>query len=694
MPRPKSSWIHRLLRRLLAPGKGEVRAMEEAIHLASVLRYTVLYLATIVLPAGLLTYFGLASARSEEATAMGDARREATVVADTFWANVNRNFSSFEQRVGERLAAGRSPVEVPGELHPHLRVVMRFDEEGRMRAPFLEPEREEWVAEELLFHDVLRAADRSALSGEDPLVTARLYERAARELPSTTLRGRARYDQARMLLRAGQHREAMAILDEIQERWPVVRDPWGLRLGDLARLERAQALLERDREGGTRLVRALVDDLLDERWEVGQGGEAALAARALELLRPEDARDWLPSARSRVAERMKMLVWTEELLPDLDPIFGATPGRLPDGVLRWEAGSRALWATAWWGDEFYAFGFDLEGILSELKADARASAVADSDVAAWLADPSELAPTDALATKTLSPWLNGWSLVVSLRDPVALEATRSRQAAQRVGIVSMAVLLIGVGSMGSLWLIRRELGFARMQTDFAASVSHELRSPITHIRVQGEGLLYGLHDTEEEKTEAYLSIVRESERLSRLVDNVLDFAAIERGAKRYALRPGDIAESVIRAIESVSSAQEVQDKELDVDLPADLPTVYHDPDAVAQCVINLVSNAAKYSPPEGWIGVRGRMVEGGVEITISDKGIGIAPHDLRQIFEPFYRSRDALARRRKGTGIGLTITHYIMKAHGGGVLVQSRPGQGSTFTLRFPLRPPDGDGDT
>jgi two-component system sensor histidine kinase SenX3 len=88
------------------------------------------------------------------------------------------------------------------------------------------------------------------------------------------------------------------------------------------------------------------------------------------------------------------------------------------------------------------------------------------------------------------------------------------------------------------------------------------------------------------------------------------------------------------------------------------------------------------------------MVEGGVEITISDKGIGIAPHDLRQIFEPFYRSRDALARRRKGTGIGLTITHYIMKAHGGGVLVQSRPGQGSTFTLRFPLRPPDGDGDT
>jgi two-component system sensor histidine kinase SenX3 len=111
---------------------------------------------------------------------------------------------------------------------------------------------------------------------------------------------------------------------------------------------------------------------------------------------------------------------------------------------------------------------------------------------------------------------------------------------------------------------------------------------------------------------------------------------------------------------------------------------------VAQCVINLVSNAAKYSSPGGWIGVRGRVVEGGVEITVSDKGIGIAAHDLKQLFEPFFRSRDALARRRKGTGIGLTITRYIMVAHGGDVFVQSKPGQGSTFTLRFPPGPPEG----
>jgi signal transduction histidine kinase len=173
---------------------------------------------------------------------------------------------------------------------------------------------------------------------------------------------------------------------------------------------------------------------------------------------------------------------------------------------------------------------------------------------------------------------------------------------------------------------------------------------------------------------------------------VLDFSAIERGAKRYTLRPGDLVDTVYRALDSVSSAQEVVDKELDVELPDDLPEVAHDSDAVAQCVINLVSNAAKYSAPDAWIGIRGRVVEDGVEITVSDRGIGIAPHDLRNIFEPFFRSRDALARRRKGTGIGLTITRYIMRAHGGEVFAQSQPGKGSTFTLRFPREaPPNAD---
>jgi signal transduction histidine kinase len=202
-------------------------------------------------------------------------------------------------------------------------------------------------------------------------------------------------------------------------------------------------------------------------------------------------------------------------------------------------------------------------------------------------------------------------------------------------------------------------------------------------------LMLGMFEEKVEREDAYQAIVRESERLSRLVDNVLDFGAIERGLKQYDLRPADLSDTVHRAVDIVSSSQEVQDKTLDLSLPEVLPPIEHDPDAVAQCVINLVSNAAKYSDEGGWIGIRSRVLERAVEITVSDKGIGIPASDLKNIFEPFYRSEDKSARLRKGTGIGLTITRYIMQAHGGEVSVQSRPGIGSTFTLRFPCNPGD-----
>jgi signal transduction histidine kinase len=686
-----STALQRLLRRLLTRGRGDARAMEEAIHLASVLRLLLLFVLSIALPASLLAYFAVRSARVEEALVVNDLSREGAVVADTFWAQVDRDFTAFEQRVGDRLRSGRSPLEAPGELHPHLRVALRFDHEGRLRAPFVVADEGGTPEEEDLFHPAVRAAEQAEAAKASPETLIPLYQRIAAEHRSAAMRGRAQLDEARLRQRLDQEREAVALLDGIITRAELGRDAWGLRITDQARLLKAAWLVQRDPEAGSRALRTVVEDLLAERWTVDAGGEAALANHALSMVPQGPSGDWAAVARGRVAERSNMLYWTGELLPELDPVFGATPGRLPDGVVRWELGGRALWATTWWGDDYYAFGLDLDTVLSELKADARAAVVADSDVSAWLVSPNEKPPADALTSKSLGPWLGGWTLVVALRDPEGLEADRISRRSLRTGVVGTALLVLIAGSLTTLMLLRRELAVARQQTDFAASVSHELRSPITHIRSQGEALLYGLKETDDEREDAYLSIVRESERLSRLVDNVLDFAAIERGAKRYALRPGDIAETVERAIGSISSAQEVQDKELDVDLPADLPPVAHDADAISQCVINLVSNAAKYSAPNGWIGLRGRIVEGGVEITISDKGIGIAPHDMQRIFEPFFRSSDALARRRKGTGIGLTITRYIMQAHGGDVTVQSRPGQGSSFTLRFPRSPPEVD---
>ncbi len=667
--------------------------MEDAAHLEGTLRFAGIFVVTILLPTFLLAYFGVVSLSTEEASVRAELQRAANITADTYWSAVDRELSGLEGRIEARLISGHSPLDLPRELHPHLVTALRFDESGQLEAPFITDEAASSVPTIALFHPAVRAAETAERSGAPPAEAAALYAQAAARVPWPAARSRLQFDQARMLIQAGNTDEAIKLLDRLTEGTPAQRDPWGFRVVDLARLARGQLDLEssnptRSRRG-RRELRALVDSLLSTRWVVGQGGEAAVVRYALSVLEPASTSvDWLAATRGRADERASSLFWTGELLAEVSAIVGeAGRNRRTDGDLSWVDGERAIWVSTWWGDDLYVFALDRARVVSELKADARASVLADSAVAAYLIAPNEPLGSEILVSKPLAPWLTAWSIVVEPRDPKAILELRDHRRRRRMIIILLAVGMIAVGTVTTTRLIKRELDGARMQADFAASVSHELRSPITHIRVQGESLMLDLVDTAEERDDAYVSIVRESERLSRLVDNILDFAAIERGAKRYTLRPNNLAETVERAINSISSAQEVRDKELDVDLPHDLPVVHLDTDAVAQCVINLVSNAAKYSEPGGWIGVRGRVVDSGVEITISDKGIGIAPHDLREIFEPFFRSRDALARRRKGTGIGLTITRYIMRSHGGDVSVQSRPGKGSTFTLRFPLQP-------
>ncbi len=224
---------------------------------------------------------------------------------------------------------------------------------------------------------------------------------------------------------------------------------------------------------------------------------------------------------------------------------------------------------------------------------------------------------------------------------------------------------------------------ARMKTSFAASVSHELRSPITQIRLKGEALQLGLPLDQDDRARHYEVIVREAERLSRLVDNVLDFAAIERGTKNYHLRLGDLGKTVQNAVDTMRMTMEARGVDLLSRIPDDLPMVKHDSDAIAQVMGNLLSNAAKYGG--GWVQVSATLLPEGIQIEVADHGIGIDYQEVERIFDKFYRSSDPEARRRKGTGIGLAIVRYIMEAHGGQVSVYSTPGKGSVFHLFFPF---------
>ena len=281
--------------------------------------------------------------------------------------------------------------------------------------------------------------------------------------------------------------------------------------------------------------------------------------------------------------------------------------------------------------------------------------------------------------------LPNWSVVIVHKNPQVFWEEIERERWSRSAYIGFSVLCMLSGLFLTLRVASREVEIANVKSHFAASVSHELRSPITQIRLKGESLLFGLAETEEELEEHYEAIVRESERLSWLVDNVLDYAAIERNSKHYILRANDINETIQRVVDSIQATLSMRDVDISLELNRTIPLMRHDPDAISQCVINLLSNAAKYSGKNKEISVLTQKNETGVYVSVSDNGIGISEEDQEQIFEPFFRSREESARRRKGTGIGLAITRHIMEAHGGGIIVQSKFGVGSTFTLRFPV---------
>ena len=662
--------------------------MVDVYHLRGVLFFVLVFAATIVLPGLLLAYYGVAGIRAQQRAGAAEVERVATSAADNFQVGVEALFKGFEDGTLNRLKSGQSVTSGLRELSESLRVVFRYDGEGKLVFPRPPDDGEGLEDQELFFFAPWQAALHAERQGEFTRAST-LFAQAAREARAPDLRGQAVYARANTAHRAGELYLAEQLYTEVLTGYAAVRDAYGFRLGDLARLKLGELRLARDPVSGEASVREHVEALLAEPWIIGRGGEAAVARRGIDLIAGRANPEWLGRARGRLEDRASQLFWAERLLPQLETL-GAKGRLLPmaAGSFSYSRTEDALWATTWTSQDQYVLGLDLDAMWAQVGEIAVRAAGPESDVVAVVRGPDDGEPAAPLARRSLAPWFPGWSVGIYPRDA---EALRQRQAEERqrgIGIILLSLTMIVVGTGLSARLVQRELQMARDKSDFAANVSHELRSPITQIRLKAEALQLGLAPDEASRERHYDVIVRESERLSRLVDNVLDFASIERGRKRYTFRPGDLGTIVARMVEAAMVAMETRGMDIQLTLPEDSPVVWHDTDAVSQVLTNLLSNAAKYGQEAGWIKVDVTSDSDEVRVAVSDGGIGISPEEQRQIFEQYYRSSDPLARRKKGTGIGLNIVKYIMEAHGGRVSVRSATGRGSTFTLHFPHRPP------
>ncbi|MEW6448476.1 MAG: ATP-binding protein [Bacillota bacterium] len=221
--------------------------------------------------------------------------------------------------------------------------------------------------------------------------------------------------------------------------------------------------------------------------------------------------------------------------------------------------------------------------------------------------------------------------------------------------------------------------------DFIAAVSHELRTPLSIIQGYTEAILDGMVEGEEQKK--YLTAIREEgERLRRLTEELLDVRRMETGALRIRQEEVRIEDIAGRAAARFKAKADSLGISFEVELPP-LPPVLGDPDRLEQVVVNLLDNAFRFTPAGGSVMLRLRSVPGGVALSVRDSGSGIAPEDLPYIWEKFYRADRVRARETGGSGLGLAIVRQITELHGGRVAAESRPGEGSEFTVILPVAP-------
>jgi two-component system phosphate regulon sensor histidine kinase PhoR len=250
-------------------------------------------------------------------------------------------------------------------------------------------------------------------------------------------------------------------------------------------------------------------------------------------------------------------------------------------------------------------------------------------------------------------------------------------------LVVTLVLVLAVGSGIAMVFLRREAKISQLQSDFVSKVSHELRTPLTSIRLFVETLQRG--DLPGARREACLEALGgETARLSERIERLLDWGRMEAGKRVYQLSADDVPSLLYRAVDAFDSVMLGQGVEVRVDIDDNLPRVRVDREAIVDALVNLLTNAQKYSGDASMIRLGAKAGQKWVRISVSDRGRGIPRSEHRRIFQKFYRVDERLSRAVEGSGLGLAMVQHIAQGHGGRVELESEVNRGSTFTLLLP----------
>lgn len=277
-----------------------------------------------------------------------------------------------------------------------------------------------------------------------------------------------------------------------------------------------------------------------------------------------------------------------------------------------------------------------------------------------------------------------WKVALFDNEGKSIEQLVGKEKLLYLMLFAGIIIIMLIGIVVMVRTVIHEAEISRMKSEFVSNVSHELKTPLALIRLFGETLESGIVNDEKKRQEFYSIIRKESERLTHLINNVLDFSRMDTGVKEYNFNEADIVEVVRSTLEAYKFHIRDNGFKIESELPESIP-LRIDKDAISQVLLNLLNNAVKYSEERKYILVKVSMNSTSALISVTDHGVGMPKEELKKIFNKFYRVSTAKTRETRGTGLGLTLAKHIVEAHGGTIEVESEVGNGSRFIVRLPI---------
>jgi signal transduction histidine kinase/tetratricopeptide (TPR) repeat protein len=598
-------------------------------------------------------------------------------------------FDTKQMQSLERLRTYRKQFEVLKRIYPVARHFFVFDGNQLLYPRIISPAHQtlrsiigEWQSPRLNnYLKLLVEGEHLELQLGQPGRAAQMYHSAEALDVNIRLKAIAAYRKARALQKANQKAASMeaykALIKAYGDQYDETQTPYLLTMAT-ARGE----LTERLFPSASQSAHGIYRDLTQGKWE--------LSADQIEILLASLEKRLKLGAGSRLDSnflehfQLAKAVSQELAIDKPSALFEIVPQAIEFGSKSYQT-----FRTSMPGDHgshiIVGFAVSIPWVMDSLLPTSAASKYVDIGTVSLVkaSDSSSAAISDHGTYVTFQTILPFWKLHIASESIRLSEMAASREL-WFVGLSAfmfLCVLALGLFLfIGVSWDIR----WFQLRSDFVSGVTHEFKTPLSLIRLYSETLATDEQEYSLEDRRNYIRIIaRESERMSRLIDNVLDFSKMEQRRKRGQLQEGDLTATVSQAINDYSEYLTWNGFTVKSSIQPHLPPVRFNSEQVSQMILNLMDNARKYSGTSRVIRVNVWRQDSEVVVEVQDKGVGIAPEEKEKIFQPFYRVPKG--NEKGGCGLGLYLVDQLMKQHGGRIEVESQENQGSIFRLIFPV---------